>query len=57
MNANPRSGKGLAVAAILALAISAPAAAQTVLAEGHMPAVGDYIAYCDGNYHGLRYSR
>ncbi len=55
MNANPMGGRGLTVGAILVLTISVPVEAQTVLAEGHIPAVGDYISYCDGNYHGLRY--
>ena len=55
MNVNPLDGKGLALGAILALTIIGRVEAQAVLAEGHMPAVGDYIAYCDGNYHGLRY--
>lgn len=32
-----------------------PAVAQTVIAEGNLPAVGDYIAYCDALYNGLPY--
>jgi len=55
MNVNPLGGRGLAVGAILALTMGVRVEAQTVLTEGHMPAVGDYISYCDGNYHGLWY--
>jgi len=51
----PTIGTCVVVCALFALATAAPAHAQTVLAEGHLPAVGDYISYCDGNYHGLRY--
>ena len=55
MNANQIGCKGLAMGAALALTMAVAAEAQSILAEGHMQAVGDYIAYCDGNYHGLRY--
>jgi len=55
MNTKPVSLTGLAVSAVLTLTMSTPGGAQTVLAEGHLPAVGDYISYCDGNYFGLLY--
>jgi hypothetical protein len=54
MRVKPAVGS-LVICALFAFATKAPAHAQAVLAEGHVPAVGDYISYCDGNYHGLRY--
>ncbi len=55
MHVNPMSGTAIALATVFALTFDSPAKAQPILAEGHMPAVGDYIAYCDGNYNGLQY--
>ncbi len=55
MNAALVIGKRVAVGAILSVLVGGPVKAQTVLAEGHIPAVGDYIAFCDGLYHGLRF--
>ncbi len=55
MRVKPAVAACLVICALFALATAAPAHAQTVLAAGNLPAVGDYISYCDGNYHGLVY--
>src|SRR5262245_18853551 len=34
---------------------SMPALSQSLITQGHVPPVGDYISYCNGAYHGLPY--